>query len=77
MITRYDGVYCFTVPRMDYPEEVDYFTIKGASRLELAVKYTEDAFIGSGHATGGLWYWAIGDIENTPVIVNIKVVKGQ
>ena len=62
LITGYDGVDLFTVPRTDYPEEVDYFPSTGASRLELAVKCTEDAFIRSGYATGGLWDWAIDDL---------------
>ena len=74
LITGYDGVYCFTVPQTDYPEEVDYFPITGASLLEFYVECTEDAFIRSVNAIGDQWDWAIGDLENTTVIVNVKVV---
>ena len=77
LITGYDGVYRFTVPRTDYPENIDYFTCTGASRLELAVKCTEDAFMRVGHVHGDLWDWHIDDLEHTPVIVNIKVVEGK
>ena len=77
LITGYDGVYCFTVPQTDYPENVDYFPSTGAGRLELGVKCTEEDFIRAGHLTGGVWDWAMDDIENTPVIVNIKVVEGK
>ena len=45
LIAGYDGVYRTEIPRTNYPEEIYYFESTGASRLDLAVRCTEDAFV--------------------------------
>ena len=47
MIAGHDGVYLTEIPCRNYPEEINYFESEGASRLELAVRCTEDAFVKS------------------------------
>ena len=77
LITGYDGVYFFSVPQTDYHENIDYFPSTGSSSLELAVKCTEDAFIRAEDTEEGLFDWAIDDIDDNPVIVNVMVVEGK
>jgi len=53
MVSGYDGVYRSSVPRADedYPEEPNYFHANGASRLQLAVKCSDDATLKSERRT--------------------------
>jgi len=77
LIAGYDGVYRTEIPRTNYPEEIDYFESAGASRLDLAFRCTEDAFVKSDTKESSPHDWGIDDLDNVGVVVNLKVVEGM
>ena len=77
LISGYDGVYRTEIPCPNYLEEIYYFESAGASRLDLEVRCTEDAFVKFDTKQSITYDWGIDDLDNVGVVVNIKVVEGM
>ena len=77
LIAGYDGVYRTEIPCTNYLEEIYYFESAGASRLDLAVRCTEDAFVKFDRKQSIIHDWGIDNLYNVGVVVNIKVVEGM
>lgn len=82
MVAGYDGVYRSSVPRAveDYPEEPNYFHANGASRLQLAVKCSDDATLKFGKEDSTDSHYGMKTPEEAaliPIVVVFKTVEGE
>jgi len=82
MVSGYDGVYRSSVPRAveDYPEEPNYFHANGASRLQLAVKCSDDATLKFGKEDSTDSHYGMKTPEEAalmPVVIVFKTVEGE